>query len=130
MARSRHRGKKVFRKAHPKIFVWSHTEKAEIDYFQEFKDCLKTPLLMPEKFVCRAPQDLLEHVKRWMVSAVKSGELVAEDNDQIWCVFDVDDFYENDSKGLLNAIKNAETNGIKIAFINECFEHWILFHFI
>lgn len=121
---ARHRGKRQYRKAHPKIFVWSHTKKAEIEYFQDFKNHLKTPLLMPQKEICWTPQELLEKVIEW-----KKKEIYEEDEDQVWCVFDVDDFYKNSKDKLLGAIKRAVENDIKIAYINECFELWILLHF-
>lgn len=35
-----------------------------------------------------------------------------------------------DANGLIDAIKKAKSEGIKIAYTNECFEYWILFHFI
>jgi hypothetical protein len=121
---ARYRGKKQHRLAHPKIFVWSHTKKAEIEYFQDFKNYLSTPLLMPEKEICWTPQELISKVIKW-----KNKEINEKDNDQVWCIFDVDDFYKNDSGGLLQAIKEARKNNIKIAYANKCFELWILLHF-
>ena len=121
---ARYRGKKQHRPAHPKIFVWSHTKKAEIEYFQDFKNYLKTPLLVAKKNVCWKPQELLEYVVAW-----KQNNIDEKDDDQVWCVFDVDDFYKNDTNELLLAIKKARKHNVKIAYANECFEHWILFHF-
>ncbi len=120
----RYRGKNQHREVHPKIFVWSHTEKAEIEYFQEFKNHLETPLLMPKKEICWTPQELLGKIVEW-----KKAEVCEDDGDQVWCIFDVDDFYKNDSKGLLAAVKKAINHNIKIAYANECFELWILLHF-
>lgn len=121
---AKYRGKTKHREAHPKIFVWSHTMRAEIEYFQEFKNYLKTPLLMPDKKLYWTPQELLEKVVEW-----KKVKVCEDDGDQVWCIFDVDDFYKNDSQKLLAAIKNAVDNNIKIAYVNECFELWILLHF-
>lgn len=119
-----YRGKTKHRETHPKIYVWSHTRRAEIEYFQEFKNYLKTPLLMPKKEICGTPQELLEKIVEW-----KKIEVCEDDGDQVWCIFDVDDFYKNDSKRFLVAIKNAIGSNIRIAYVNECFELWILFHF-
>lgn len=83
-----YRGKKQYRKVHPKIFVWSHTQKAEIEYFQDFKNHLRSTLLMPKKDICWTPQELLEKITQW------------------------------------------RKNNIKIAYTNECFELWILLHFM
>ena len=121
---TKYRGKTKHREAHPKIFVWSHTEKAEIEYFQEFKNYLKTPLLMPKKEICWTPQELLRKIVEW-----KKIKICEDDGDQVWCIFDIDDFYKKDSKNLLMAIKDAICNNIRIAYANECFELWILFHF-
>lgn len=120
----RYRGKKLHRQAHPKIFVWSHTKRAEIEYFQEFKNHLKTPLLMPKKILFWKPQDLIERIVDW-----KSKNINEDDGDQVWCVFDVDDFYKSEPEKMIRAIKSAHSNNVKIAYINECFELWILLHF-
>ena len=45
---------------------------------------------------------------------------------QIWCVFDIDD--ELKEGHLLQALKLAADNNIKIAFSNEAFEVWLLYH--
>ena len=130
MAMAKYRNKNQHREAlsnkiHPKIFVWSHTKKAEIEYFQEFKNYFHAHLLMPKKKICGSPQGLIAHVIDWK----NKGKIDEEDNDQVWCIFDVDDFYQKNKKELLQAIKNAHRNNIKIAYINECFELWILLHF-
>lgn len=121
----KYRGKKQYRKAHPKIFVWSHTRKAEIEYFQDFKNHLRSPLLMPKKEICWTPQELLVKVIQW-----KNKNICEKDNDQVWCIFDVDDFYKNSKGKLIKAVENAKKNNIKIAYANECFELWILLHFL
>ncbi len=124
MAKSKYRGKYKHREAHPKIFIWSHTEKAEIEYFQDFKNYLKTPLLMPKKEICWTPQELIQKVIKW-----KEKEVCEEDGDQVWCIFDVDDFYQNNKNGLLKSINDARSNNVKIAYANQCFELWVLLHF-
>ena len=78
------------RKVHPKIFVWSHTEKAEIEYFQDYKNHLRTPLLMPKRQLCGTPHELITKIIQW-----KKEHLHKEDGDQVWCIFDVDDFYKD-----------------------------------
>jgi hypothetical protein len=67
---------------------------------------------------------LLEYVIEW-----KEKNINDMDQDQIWCIFDVDDFYKNDGSNLLTLIKKALSNKIKIVYCNECFELWILLHF-
>jgi len=46
--------------------------------------------------------------------------------DQVWCVFDKDDFSENDFN---NAIKMAETYDFNVAYSNQSFEYWLILHF-
>ncbi len=48
------------------------------------------------------------------------------ETDQVWCVFDKDDFSDNDFNA---AIHKAEANGINVAYSNEAFELWYLLHF-
>lgn len=115
---------KALRPVHPKIYVWAHSAKAEIEYFQSFKNNLRTPLLMPKKDICLTPQELIKKVIDW-----KKLEICEEDEDQVWIIFDVDDFYKNGKEELLEAIRNALKANIKIAYANECFELWILLHF-
>lgn len=79
---------------------------------------------MPGRLIRYTPQELIESVIDWKQSNVND-----EDNDQVWCIFDVDDFYKEDGDHFLKLIKQAHENNIRIAFVNECFEHWILLHF-
>lgn len=120
-----YRGKKQYREVHPKIYIWSHTQKAEIEYFQDFKNHLRSTLLMPKKDICWTPQELLIKVIHW-----KNKNINKKDRDQVWCIFDVDDFYKDSRKELIKAVENARKNNIKIAYTNECFELWILLHFL
>ncbi|MEM1170446.1 MAG: RloB family protein [Cyanobacteria bacterium P01_H01_bin.35] len=48
------------------------------------------------------------------------------DYDQVWCVFDRDEWKE---KKFNQAIKDAEYNQIKVAYSNQAFELWYLLHF-
>ncbi len=120
---AKYRDKKQHREAHPKIIVWAHTERAEIEYFQDFKNYLETPLLIAKKKKLWTPQQLINYVVIW-----KQNNINQKDNDQVWCVFDIDDFYKIDQKGFLNAVVHAKNNNVKIAYINECFELWVLLH--
>lgn len=49
------------------------------------------------------------------------------DYNQVWCVFDRDSFPPSDFD---NAIKKAESCGMKVAYSNEAFELWYLLHFV
>lgn len=126
---TKYRGKSVHRKNHPKIFVWAHTERAEIEYFQDFKNHLKSALLLPKKSLCWDPWELIKKVIAWKeYDKLGKQEICEEDGDQIWCVFDVDDFYKSQPRIFFNAIIEAHNHNIKIAYVNECFELWVLMH--
>jgi hypothetical protein len=54
-------------------------------------------------------------------------QLASQDNyDQVWCVFDKDDFSENDFN---NAIQTAQARKYGIAYSNQSFEYWLILHF-
>lgn len=48
------------------------------------------------------------------------------DYDQIWCVFDKDDF---PSANFNNAVFKAQAKGFKVAYSNQAFEYWLILHF-
>lgn len=46
------------------------------------------------------------------------------DYDQVWCVFDKDDF-----KDFNEAVQLAEKSRLEVGYSNQAFEYWILLHF-
>lgn len=46
--------------------------------------------------------------------------------EQVWCVFDKDDFSDNDFN---NAIVMAKANNFGLAYSNQAFEYWLILHF-
>jgi hypothetical protein len=56
--------------------------------------------------------------------AIQIAEL--ESYDQVWCVFDKDDFSDSDFN---TAIAIAEAKKIGVAYSNQAFEYWIILHF-
>lgn len=46
--------------------------------------------------------------------------------EQVWCVFDKDDFSDNDFN---NAIIMAQANNFGLAYSNQAFEYWLILHF-
>lgn len=46
--------------------------------------------------------------------------------DQVWCVFDKDDFNDNDFN---SAIQIAVANNFGLAYSNQSFEYWLILHF-
>jgi hypothetical protein len=49
-----------------------------------------------------------------------------ENYDQVWCVFDKDDFNDN---AFNSAIKIAIANNFGVAYSNQSFEYWLILHF-
>ena len=62
------------------------------------------------------------------ISLVKRAIALAQDGnfDQVWCVFDKDDFDDNQFN---SAILIAEANNFGVAYSNQSFEYWLLLHF-
>ena len=49
-----------------------------------------------------------------------------EQYEQVWCVFDKDDF---DNTDFNRAINIAQSNNFGVAYSNQAFEYWIILHF-
>ncbi|MGP4109960.1 RloB family protein [Streptomyces sp. 4N509B] len=64
-----------------------------------------------------SPTQLVAH-------AVELRALAPDDFDQVWCVFDVDEFPD-----VARAVAEARRVGIEVAVSNPCFELWLLLHF-
>ena len=50
----------------------------------------------------------------------------ADEYDQVWCVFDKDDFPASNFNA---AIAKAKSKGFKVAYSNQAFEYWLVLHF-
>jgi hypothetical protein len=89
-------------------------EKTEPQYFERFR---VPHLIVDVKGVGMNTLSLVE----------KAIELSRMDNyDQVWCVFDKDDFPPDNFE---NAIQKARDARIKVAYSNQAFELWYLLHF-
>jgi hypothetical protein len=49
-----------------------------------------------------------------------------ETYDQVWCIFDKDDFRDS---AFNSAIQLAKKNKFHVAYSNQAFEYWIILHF-
>ncbi|WP_009630758.1 RloB family protein [Synechocystis sp. PCC 7509] len=88
--------------------------KTEPNYFKSFR----VPKVVIEI------QGLGENPSKLVQSA---NELKSQDEyDQVWCVFDRDDWTKEDFN---NAISSAKKYGFKVAYSNEAFELWYVLHF-
>ena len=97
-------------------------EKTEPNYFNSFR--LPGLIYVHAEGFGVSPPQLVEvalEIKR--NSSRNRGH---EPFDQIWCVFDRDDWTDSDFN---NAIRQAENKGLKVAYSNQAFELWYLLHF-
>jgi hypothetical protein len=63
-----------------------------------------------------------------IIGLIKEGKkLIDNDVNQVWCVCDVDDFFEK--KNTIREIELAKKYNIKLAFSNMAFEVWLLSHY-
>jgi hypothetical protein len=91
-------------------------EKTEPNYFMSFRVSTTVKKIDVRGFGYN-PSKLVEKAK----------ELKAQgDYDQVWCVFDRDDWPKQDFN---NAIASAESAGFEFAYSNEAFELWYVLHF-
>jgi hypothetical protein len=98
----------------PVILVVCEGENTEPSYFRQFRLASATIKAVGEGYNT--------------VSLVNRAEqLAAEGNfEQVWCVFDKDDFPDNDFN---NAIAMAAGKGFHAAYSNQAFEYWFILHF-
>ena len=98
----------------PTILIVCEGENTEPSYFKQFRLTSATIIPIGEGY------NTVSLVSRALVlSKVKQ-------YDQVWCVFDKDDFSEVDFN---NAITLAESNDFGIAYSNQAFEYWLILHF-
>lgn len=98
----------------PEILIVCEGKNTEPSYFNKFKLSSATV-----KAIGRGENT---------ISLVNSAKKLAEEKKyaQVWCVFDKDDFSDNDFN---NAIHLADSLGFKVAYSNQSFEYWLILHF-
>jgi len=116
---------------YPRIYIYCNGEIAEPTYFKEFKDSLRsrTITISYSRFKGSSPWELIEKVVAEKGVLTDRGRFVNADGDQCWCVFDVDEFWNQNPTKFKVAVKLAKDNDIHLAWSNECFELWYLLHF-
>jgi hypothetical protein len=98
----------------PLILIVCEGKNTEPSYFRQFKLTSATIKPVGEGY------NTISLVKRAMQLALE------RKYDQVWCVFDKDDFPENDFN---DAITIASANGFGVAYSNQSFEYWLILHF-
>ena len=97
-----------------RILIVCEGEKTEPSYFKLFR--LSTAVIK----AIGEGKNTISLVEQTRQIALK------EDYDQVWCVFDKDDF---PAKNFNNAIYKAESYGYQVAYSNQAFEYWLILHF-
>ncbi|GAB4348324.1 MAG: hypothetical protein OHK0038_27820 [Flammeovirgaceae bacterium] len=96
----------------PKILIVCEGKNTEPSYFNQFR--------ITSANVVGVGDNTVSLVNRAIELAQKGSY------DQVWCVFDKDDFNDNDFN---TAIKTAEANNFGVAYSNQSFEYWLILHF-
>jgi hypothetical protein len=98
----------------PTILIVCEGENTEPSYFNQFRLSSATVKPVGEGY------NTISLVNRAIqLASEKSYE-------QVWCVFDKDDFSDNDFN---NAIVMAKANNFRLAYSNQAFEYWLILHF-
>ncbi|MEA5526082.1 RloB family protein [Nodularia spumigena] len=101
------------RELRPKFLIICEGEKTEPNYFKSFR--VRKDVIDVRGFGYN-PSLLVEKAKELNEQG---------DYNQVWCVFDRDDWPTQDFN---NAIANAHKAGFKVAYSNEAFELWYVLH--
>lgn len=98
----------------PSILIVCEGENTEPSYFNQFRVTSANVRSVGEGY------NTVSLVER-------AAELARKGNyDQVWCVFDKDDFKEEDFN---RAIQKAEGLNFGVAYSNQAFEYWLILHF-
>ena len=98
----------------PSILIVCEGENTEPSYFNQFRITSAKVKAVGEGY------NTLSLVNRALALAQQGNY------DQVWCVFDKDDFNDNDFN---SAIQIAEANNFGVAYSNQSFEYWLILHF-
>lgn len=104
------------REERPNILIVCEGENTEPSYFSQFKLTNAQIIAVGEG---KNTLSLVESVGRIR-------KQFDQEFDQVWCVFDKDDFPDPNFD---NAIEKAKSLGYRVAYSNQAFEYWFLLHF-
>lgn len=97
----------------PSILIVCEGENTEPSYFNQFRITSAKVKSVGEGY------NTVSLVNRALVLAQQGNY------DQVWCVFDKDDFNATDFN---SAIRLAEANNFGVAYSNQSFEYWLILH--
>ncbi len=107
-----------------RILIVCQGKETERNYLEKMREHIFTKTELREKVVIKievnsnAPDDIVN---------CSIGEMKSKKNEgynQVWCVFDKDEFPD-----IHKSIARAKAKGVKVAYSNKCFELWIFLHF-
>lgn len=98
----------------PNILIVCEGENTEPSYFRQFK--LSTATIVP----VGEGYNTISLVNRAIQLSQK------KNYEQVWCVFDKDDFSDKDFN---TAISTAINHNFGVAYSNQSFEYWLILHF-
>ena len=107
----------IQRKTRDTILIITNGKETEKNYFENITSKYRTEFKIKVKYKNAECDGLVQYA---------CGFNQTEYN-QIWCVFDIDESFVEGH--LVNALKMARDNNINIAYSNEDFELWLLYHF-
>ena len=98
----------------PTILIVCEGENTEPSYFRQFRLSSATIKAIGEGYNTTSLVNRAMHIAN------------QDRYDQVWCVFDKDDFNDIDFN---NAINIAKANNFGVAYSNQAFEYWLILHF-
>lgn len=110
-----------------KFFIFTEGENTERIYFESdiFRG-RKTVTVNPKRGRRRGTSP--KSLKEWVAECIDDGTI--REDDTVWIVLDRDDNRGEDKTSRLLELKQwCESNGVRIAFSNPCFENWYVLHF-
>jgi hypothetical protein len=115
--RALQRGHKL-QKQRDLLLILTNGKNTEKNYFNSLKNHFESVYKLQVKFV---GGDAFHLVQDAIIERNNNKQL-----NQVWCVFDIDDSYVEGK--LIEALKLAKKENVHIAYSNEAFEVWLLFH--
>jgi RloB-like protein len=105
-----------FRETRKVILIVCEGTKTEPSYFEDMGVHLRINAKVEIDGTGRNTLDLVNY----------ANSRKSDDFDEIWCVFDKDDFSDSDFN---SALQKARQENINVAYSNESFELWYVLHF-
>jgi hypothetical protein len=113
------------------ILIVCEGAETEPNYFASLREYLKLPTISVKiEDRAGAPISVVEEARaqvRKRQQDIRDGRINAPSFEAVWCVFDVENPYRNQTFD--QAVQIADQNGFQLAVSNPAFEFWYLLHF-